>query len=83
MGRTSHLIVIGAIPTFFAGPLVGYISDKIGSEWLAAPILVSLVPLTLLFMLKHSLPGFVVIFTCISEWLFKPFERSRHVRPDS
>ncbi|WVR08154.1 hypothetical protein IAU60_005200 [Kwoniella sp. DSM 27419] len=52
-----------AAPTFFAGPVVGHIADKFGSEFIVFPCLLFSLPWIALLILDKSLPGFIVFFS--------------------
>ncbi|WVQ95955.1 hypothetical protein IAU59_003054 [Kwoniella sp. CBS 9459] len=51
-----------AAPTFVAGPVIGALADKYGSEWIIFPALVLALPWLPLMGLKSSLAGFMVFF---------------------
>ncbi|OCF34316.1 hypothetical protein I316_03830 [Kwoniella heveanensis BCC8398] len=51
-----------AAPTFFAGPVIGALADKYGSEWIILPSLTLALPWLPLMGLKSSLAGFMVFF---------------------
>jgi nitrate/nitrite transporter NarK len=64
-------LVIGAIPTFFAGPLIGIMADRFGAESVTAPCLLAMIPWPILMMLHNSLAGFIVYFTCFSTTTYR------------
>ncbi|BEJ14958.1 hypothetical protein CspHIS471_0407250 [Cutaneotrichosporon sp. HIS471] len=58
------IYLAGAVPSFFIGPLAGWASDKIGTEWVVGAILAFCLPWIPLMILTSSLPGFIVYFAC-------------------
>ncbi|TXT14479.1 uncharacterized protein COLE_00672 [Cutaneotrichosporon oleaginosum] len=58
------IYLAGAVPSFFIGPLAGWASDKIGTEYVVGAILMFCLPWIPLMTLTNSLPGFVVYFAC-------------------
>lgn len=56
------IYLAGAAPSFFTGPLAGWMSDKYGTEWVMGGILFLCLPWIPLMTLTSSLPGFVVYF---------------------
>ncbi len=58
------IYLAGGVPSFFIGPLAGWASDKIGTEWVAGAILLFCAPWVPLLTLTSSLPAFIVFFAC-------------------
>ncbi|GMK53847.1 hypothetical protein CspeluHIS016_0104330 [Cutaneotrichosporon spelunceum] len=58
------IYLAGAVPSFVIGPLAGWASDRLGTEWVIGVVLVFCLPWIPLMTLKSSLAGFVVYFAC-------------------
>lgn len=57
------IYLIASAPTFVAGPVIGHLSDKYGSEWIMFPFLAFTLPWLPLMSLRSSLVGFIFYFT--------------------
>ncbi|EIW71600.1 hypothetical protein TREMEDRAFT_67860 [Tremella mesenterica DSM 1558] len=65
-GKSSAFVgliyLAAAAPTFAAGPIIGHVADKYGSEWFVAPSMLLTLPWFPLLILNNSLAGFIIFF---------------------
>ncbi|RXK41833.1 hypothetical protein M231_00832 [Tremella mesenterica] len=65
-GKSSAFVgliyLAAAAPTFAAGPIIGHLADKYGSEWFVAPSMLLTLPWFPLLILNNSLAGFIIFF---------------------